>query len=1274
MLITDVKLFKSQNMTQNPDAGRRMSSVEIVSNTVGNVFDVIPEVAYVYGRVDLAKLFIAVTTENTEIFYGGHIIVSAPPADENVKLTLMTTASAGDNSAWFDDRNAARSKLESYLGKFVPFNGYSFRMFANQNGISVWQYPNQTPPAVGEVYYVSEVTGGAVDYEQKVKITQVSTEFQTFYDGQDALLRKVSTCTISAPLNYSFTGVAVAKSTPSLSNVPTLLYKTRVLDAARFYSIGKLSAQANANDFEVIVDDPFVQIMPSSTSEVPLTDLAVASTNNVLIQASTGQISYATTALVEASAILQIGHGFMPGSFALVSGASTVFDLAGKLKLGTDEIGECDYSTGELTFYASAPTLTGGKTITVIPAGAPSSPTESMSIPVTQANLGKTWPVLLPSVPASRTLSASYRAQGNWYQLTENGAGALVGADTSFGSGSLNSSGAATLFTEEYPDVNTEIIWQWATPGIFFDRTGVTVQPAKLKGTVANKAVEPSTVTFEWTVNGTSVSVTDNGHGVLSGTGGTGVFRYSTGDWELIPALLPNDGTVIYITYDYGAVQELTFTNPSRGSGGKVALQIGTGNLTPGKFEIEMTMIVVKQWATGQTVNGITTTTGEDSPSEYTLTAFTTVDSVDLGWANPTHIFKAGTDGSFDGGLAGSINFTTGALEIYPLVTVSVPRGQFTAVDWSAQSSKITEKAVASVFNGWEYIPAWATLGLDGSATVKVRYRVSGSLTTSPETYTVDGLKIDLTSRYAEQIVPGACVFDLGGLRYIHRNGSLQTNFNIANGSATAAGALNLASGEADLTTWIPGGENAITMRLLTTTIVDRPVDSAVFRFPTAPIRPGLTSVKANLLDGTLITALVQSDGTFDDSSIRGTVDAVNGIVKLQFGEWVTDDATAQAQWWYSADLVQGGQVWKPYHVQGSSIHASAVGLTSLPLDSSIIGVDPVGLPDDGRVPWIRKGDLAVLHKPYTVSISSVTEGQSIDSGKIRVARATLKDADGTAIPLIYAKRDAINDVLLDRDGQTAVAVARRNGDTEAQVLTIAEGLAVPATAWTFNQVTGHLEAPADIPTTPPLPLSLKITVEDVRHVSQVDIAGRVRFTKKLSHSFPVGSYLSSALYIGDMQARVSNIINQATWTGVWSDSLIGDESLAKFDDLNYPIEVKNFGCEEEDWLILITRAETLSLPALGRVIGKRLGVVSPVGDLAITSDIAPVNDATGTPYFTIRNQGWGAGHALGSCLRFKTAAATYPIWPIRTVLQSDDPVSDDGGEYLIRGSTAQGA
>jgi hypothetical protein len=78
--------------------------------------------------------------------------------------------------------------------------------------------------------------------------------------------------------------------------------------------------------------------------------------------------------------------------------------------------------------------------------------------------------------------------------------------------------------------------------------------------------------------------------------------------------------------------------------------------------------------------------------------------------------------------------------------------------------------------------------------------------------------------------------------------------------------------------------------------------------------------------------------------------------------------------------------------------------------------------------------------------------------------------------------------------------------------------------------------------------------------------------------------------------------------------------------------------------------------------------VASVIASGNINTNCAPINPATGVPYFTIPALGWGAGWSTGNVLRFNTVGSIFPIWCVRTIQQGPETVTNDNFTILVRG------
>ena len=492
-----------------------------------------------------------------------------------------------------------------------------------------------------------------------------------------------------------------------------------------------------------------------------------------------------------------------------------------------------------------------------------------------------------------------------------------------------------------------------------------------------------------------------------------------------------------------------------------------------------------------------------------------------------------------------------------------------------------------------------ATFEVTGTTAPAVNVPVTGST-----------LAVDMTPRFGERISPGSVNFTLGGKTYFDRLGLLYTDLDVTTGAATAAGTINYSTGVVSITDWTSGQPLTTTLHSLLTSVGDNVVSGVTFRVPVSPVRPGSLQILATRETGGTINVTANINGSISGANVRGQVDYETGVVGLEFGTMVTA-AGREDEVWYDPANVVGGMIWEPAFVFASTLRFNAVAYSYLPLDADLLGLDPVRLPQDGRVPIFRKGGFAVVGHTATHT-QAVSNGQTINLARVRISRVRVIGADGVTINTGYST------------------------DLEAGTVT-------------FSDTSGYSQ-----------PVTIEDRVEDLLQVSDVQISGQLAFTRPITHDYPAGSYVSSALIAGDLKARVSHLFDQQTWDSTtWSDGVVGAAAVASYNDTLAPILVSNYGAVSERWALRFTSTTAF------QVIGEHVGIIETSSTGVVT---APINPATGTPYFTIDPLGWGTGWAVGNIVRLNTVGAQLPVWVVRTVQQGAETVLDDQFELLIRG------
>lgn len=596
---------------------------------------------------------------------------------------------------------------------------------------------------------------------------------------------------------------------------------------------------------------------------------------------------------------------------------------------------------------------------------------------------------------------------------------------------------------------------------------------------------------------------------------------------------------------------------------------------------------------------------------------FSESSSASNSWEGNIVVAKTATDdgaGAFAGVPYGAVSYASG------LVTFK-PTDRLVKNTWeSASGAGAPAGGAQSSTSGTQWGTATASDTWGNGSVIRVRYKKdTGVPAAHTDTMPARPLILNLTPRNAETIVPGSVSFSFAGWYYQDRaDGQLWTNLNAATGAATLAGVINYQTGMATVGWWPAGVDVSagplVRVHSMLTAFGEWTAERAFFRTAGSPIRPASLFVQATAEDGTLITGTSDVSGAITGPLVRGTVQQDMGVVRVEFGEMVTA-AGHELENWYNADNVVGGMIWMPKKVIPGTIRYNAVVLTSLPLNADILGLDPVRLPSDGRVPIYRPADVVVIHNTAShVLPNPAVAGATYSVGRTALSELWVVDANGTP-----------------------VATTHYAADLAAGTVTMAADLALGAT---------------------PQPLTVRHRIEELNLLSDVQINGQIGLTGPLTRDFDTSTLVSSALLFGDMFARVTGVFDQNTWTGAWSDTLIGAQATGQYNTVDYPIEVFNTGAVTERWRINFTS------PTAYQLIGENLGVIATG---TTTTDLQVSNTLTGLPYFTLRAAGWGAGWATGNQLRFNTIGSTAPIWIARTVLPGAT-LSGDSIDLQLRG------
>lgn len=494
---TDLIFLESERLDDSDSGGGRMTGNVIPDGQENNLFPDVAPTDRVFGRVRLRKIFAANHSNSTDLYLGAHVIVSHPPTDANINVTLFST---GD---WVDVREDARDYIERYLARsgYWPCHLYGDHL-EGQRALQLVQFPNTEAPVVGQTLSLIQDEGEANEQEQYVRITRVSSAMQTFVDGNGSFERLVVLAEISDPLRYDFEGEEPSRYT-------NITPATRVRDtiasaAARYYGVTTLTAIAEATDREITISSLFTPLVPNVQTETPILDAQ--------------------------------------------AGGGKSFDLSG------------------------------GSRITTI---AQVAHTNSLLISAINQTLNYT-ALLLPK-PAIGTVVASYRAQGKWYTLTDNGVGGMTGA----GAGTIHYSTGSVLITlSALPDIGSSILWGWGA-SVHTAAANLTTAQVTLPAwdvQLQQKPIEKNSISITWMSGGLLRTAIDQ-EGVITGDG-KGRVDYANGRLTFLPLLLPEPGTSPAIAYRSVAQVTETFT-PIKDNDGFVTITVAQPPINAGSIKVE---------------------------------------------------------------------------------------------------------------------------------------------------------------------------------------------------------------------------------------------------------------------------------------------------------------------------------------------------------------------------------------------------------------------------------------------------------------------------------------------------------------------------------------------------------------------------------------------------------------------------------------------------------------------------------------------------------------
>lgn len=440
----DIKLLASKVMDDVPNGGGGPTGTVIPDGASNAIFGDVTERQRAGGGVSIRQLHLAVQTGDTDAYMDPSIIVSQPPNDANVSITLA-------KCAMFAKRTEIANAIENYLIQGPEWGGYLLENHvAGQRSIQLFQRPGTPTPPIGRTLVLISDEGEPAEKSQYVRITRVEVERRTFTytssgGGYTDYPADVVVCDLTDALRYPFAGSPPDRAY-TRGSTKTVVRDTTVADAASFYGVQPLTAVANVGDSVLKVASVYTQLVPSARTEVVSLDQRPAAQRSITLATSPRLVTVGAAPHTQRIKIGQENRGFSytamlrplpePGTLvisymALGNWYTVVDDGAGGFT--GQGVGQVIYTTGSLAITLPALPDVGSAVIIQWGDRLAFTNRSSQGAAVRAPEYG--WAIDAASEAASPntrvvpgSLTITYTSAGLVRTVTDNGAGVLSGA------------------------------------------------------------------------------------------------------------------------------------------------------------------------------------------------------------------------------------------------------------------------------------------------------------------------------------------------------------------------------------------------------------------------------------------------------------------------------------------------------------------------------------------------------------------------------------------------------------------------------------------------------------------------------------------------------------------------------------------------------------------------------------------------------------------------------------------------------------------------------
>lgn len=272
ILNKDLKMMKSERLTDYDDGGGFMTGSEVVSGAVNDLMPDISSLDRISGRVSARLAYYSVQSNNSDTLYGAHIILTKPSADPLVSVFMMKAGREGETRAEMMER------YQAYVTKGLLHGARIIdTMFAAQTSLAVSKNGNAFRSNqviyIGIEYSLSQAVEDVIEDDlpkggEYVKIKSVEDK------GSYQLLRLYHPLMREYPLNYTYIDPT---NSQNKTIQPTVIRETNNdLQSAHYYGISPLAAP-------ISIGQSTCQVVATRQPAAPVNVSSVALSNKPLV-------------------------------------------------------------------------------------------------------------------------------------------------------------------------------------------------------------------------------------------------------------------------------------------------------------------------------------------------------------------------------------------------------------------------------------------------------------------------------------------------------------------------------------------------------------------------------------------------------------------------------------------------------------------------------------------------------------------------------------------------------------------------------------------------------------------------------------------------------------------------------------------------------------------------------------------------------------------------------------------------------------------------------